>query len=177
MYPWGNEMNPGGKAAANTWQGRFPAKDQGEDGYLGTSPVTAFPPNGFGLYDMGGNVWQWSADWYRPDAYATRAQPGAVARNPQGPSDSFDPQEPGAAKRSLRGGSYLCTEQYLRALPGRQPRQVRDQQRHVEPGIPPCAIHFAIERRVALPVVLFPCAALGAQTPRQGSARRRTTGQ
>ena len=61
---------------------------------------------------MGGNVWQWTADWYRPDTYATRAQPGAVARNPQGPSDSFDPQEPGAAKRSLRGGSYLCTEQY-----------------------------------------------------------------
>jgi sulfatase modifying factor 1 len=112
MYPWGNDMNPGGKAAANTWQGRFPAKDQGEDGYLGTSPVTAFPPNGFGLYDMGGNVWQWTADWYRPDVYATRAVPGAVARNPQGPSDSFDPQEPGAAKRSLRGGSYLCTEQY-----------------------------------------------------------------
>ena len=112
MYPWGNDMTPGGKAAANTWQGKFPAKDQGEDGYLGTSPVTAFPPNGFGLYDMGGNVWQWTADWYRADVYATRALPGGVVRNPQGPSDSFDPLEPGAAKRSLRGGSYLCTEQY-----------------------------------------------------------------
>jgi sulfatase modifying factor 1 len=111
-YSWGNEMNPGGKAAANTWQGRFPAKDQGDDGYLGTSPVTAFPPNGFSLYDMGGNVWQWCADWYRPDAYATPAQAGAVALNPQGPSDSFDPQEPGAAKRVTRGGSFLCTDQY-----------------------------------------------------------------
>jgi formylglycine-generating enzyme required for sulfatase activity len=111
-YPWGNDMNPGGKAAANTWQGQFPARDHGDDGYLGTSPVTAFPPNGFNLYDMGGNVWQWCADWYRPEAYAARAEAGPVARNPQGPSDSFDPQEPGAAKRVTRGGSYLCTDQY-----------------------------------------------------------------
>ena len=110
-YPWGNDLTPGGKAAANIWQGQFPVKDRGEDGYLGTSPVTAFAPNGFGLYDMGGNVWQWCADWYRPDAYSS-AQAGAVAHNPQGPADSFDPQEPGAAKRVLRGGSYLCTDQY-----------------------------------------------------------------
>jgi formylglycine-generating enzyme required for sulfatase activity len=111
-YPWGNDMNPGGKAAANIWQGRFPARDRGEDGYLGTSPVTAFPVNGFGLYDMGGNVWQWCSDWYRPDTYAPRAQPGTVTQDPQGPSASFDPAEPGAAKRVLRGGSYLCTDQY-----------------------------------------------------------------
>ena len=109
MYPWGNELKP---ANANTWQGPFPASDRGEDGYLGTSPVTAFPPNGFGLRDMGGNVWQWCADWYRPDYYATLAESPAPARNPQGPPDSFDPQEPGAAKRVLRGGSYLCTDQY-----------------------------------------------------------------
>lgn len=111
-YPWGHELNPGGKAAANIWQGRFPARDRGEDGHLGTSPVTAFPVNGFGLYDMGGNVWQWCSDWYRPDTYAPRAQPGTVTRDPQGPPDSFDPAEPGAAKRVLRGGSYLCTDQY-----------------------------------------------------------------
>jgi formylglycine-generating enzyme required for sulfatase activity len=120
LYPWGNELMPGNKPMANIWQGTFPARDRGEDGYLSTSPVTAFPPNGFGLYDMGGNVWQWCADWYRPDYYAVLAKPapglasGAtpVARNPQGPSDSFDPQEPGAAKRVQRGGSYLCTDQY-----------------------------------------------------------------
>lgn len=110
-YPWGNELTPRGKAVANTWQGRFPTRDQGEDGYRGT-PVTAFPPNGFGLYDMGGNVWQWCADWYRPDTYAKRAKKRAVVQNPQGPAAGFDPQEPGAAKRVLRGGSYLCTDQY-----------------------------------------------------------------
>jgi formylglycine-generating enzyme required for sulfatase activity len=111
-YPWGNELTPGNKPAANIWQGRFPAKDQGEDGYQGTSPVTAFPPNGFGLYDMGGNVWQWCADWYRPDYYASLAKTGTVVSNPQGPDAGFDPQEPGVAKRVTRGGSYLCTDQY-----------------------------------------------------------------
>jgi formylglycine-generating enzyme required for sulfatase activity len=111
-YPWGNEMTPGGKPVANTWQGQFPVRDRGEDGHLGTSPVTAFPPNGFGLRDMGGNVWQWCSDWYRPDTYAVRARGGGIVRDPQGPADSFDPEEPGAAKRVLRGGSYLCTDQY-----------------------------------------------------------------
>jgi sulfatase modifying factor 1 len=112
LYPWGNELTPGKTPAANIWQGTFPAKDRGEDGYTGTSPVTAFPPNAFGLRDMGGNVWQWCADWYRPDYYSMLAQTGSVARSPQGPPDSHDPQEPGAAKRVLKGGSYLCTDQY-----------------------------------------------------------------
>jgi sulfatase modifying factor 1 len=109
-YPWGHDLSPGGKAAANIWQGRFPARDAAEDGFAGTSPVTAFPPNGFGLFDMGGNVWQWCADWYQPDVYRVRT--AALVRNPQGPDRSFDPAEPGAAKRVLRGGSYLCTDQY-----------------------------------------------------------------
>jgi formylglycine-generating enzyme required for sulfatase activity len=111
-YAWGNELTPGGRAVANTWQGQFPAKDRGEDGYIGTSPVTAFPPNAFGLYDMGGNVWQWCADWYRPDYYAVLAKAGPIPSNPQGPGDSFDPEEAGAVKRVVRGGSYLCTDQY-----------------------------------------------------------------
>jgi sulfatase modifying factor 1 len=112
LYAWGNDLRPSNKAMSNIWQGRFPARDLGDDGYRGTSPVDAFPPNGFGLFDMGGNVWQWCADWYRPDYYSTLVAGGTVASNPQGPASSFDPNEPGAAKRVVRGGSYLCTDQY-----------------------------------------------------------------
>jgi formylglycine-generating enzyme required for sulfatase activity len=111
-YAWGNELTPDRTPMANIWQGTFPAGDAGEDGYRGTSPVTAFPANGFGLHDMGGNVWQWCADWYRPDYFAVLAAKGGVAANPKGPDTSFDPDEPGAKKRVLKGGSYLCTDQY-----------------------------------------------------------------
>ncbi|MEK6284157.1 MAG: formylglycine-generating enzyme family protein [Acidobacteriota bacterium] len=110
-YAWGNELKPGGKWLANIWQGRFPTNDLAEDGYQRTSPVTAFPANGFGLCDVGGNVWQWCADWYRPDYFATLAASG-VSRNPQGPADSYDPQEPGIAKRVQKGGSFLCSDRY-----------------------------------------------------------------
>ena len=110
-YAWGNDLKPGGKWAANIWQGAFPSNNTNDDGHPRSSAVTAFPPNGFGLYDMGGNVWQWCADWYQPDYYAELAaqQP---ARNPQGPARSFDPNEPGAAKRVVRGGSFLCSDRY-----------------------------------------------------------------
>lgn len=110
-YAWGNELKPGGRWAANIWQGSFPSSDVAEDGYKRTSPVTAFPSNGFGLYDVGGNVWQWCADWYRPDYFAALAATG-VTRNPQGPSDSYDPQEPGVPKRVQKGGSFLCSDRY-----------------------------------------------------------------
>lgn len=109
-YAWGDELRPGGRYVANIFQGRFPNGNTGEDGYLGTSPVHAFPPNAYGLYDMSGNVWQWTSDWYRPDTYALRA--GTTVRNPKGPDSSFDPQEPGTQKKVQRGGSYLCSEQY-----------------------------------------------------------------
>ncbi len=111
LYAWGNELKPGGKWASNIWQGRFPARNAGDDGYLSTSPVTAFAPNGYGLYDMGGNVWQWCSDWYRPD-YFEKLSSGGEARNPQGPQDSFDPQERGIPKRVQKGGSFLCSDQY-----------------------------------------------------------------
>jgi formylglycine-generating enzyme required for sulfatase activity len=77
-----------------------------------TSPVTAFPPNGYGLYDVGGNVWQWCADWYRPDYYLTIAGLDVAAHDPRGPDASFDPDEPTAQKRVTRGGSFLCSVEY-----------------------------------------------------------------
>jgi formylglycine-generating enzyme len=111
-YAWGNELHPNGKWMANTFQGHFPDKNTSEDGYAGLAPVASFPPNDFGLYDMSGNVWQWVSDWYRPDYYARLQQSGSIAIDPRGPGDSFDPQEPGVAKRVQKGGSYLCTDQY-----------------------------------------------------------------
>jgi formylglycine-generating enzyme required for sulfatase activity len=125
-YAWGNELKPNGNWAANIWQGRFPWKNYVEDGYERTSPVKAYPPNGFGLYDTGGNVWQWCADWYRPDYFAQLAR-GGTARNPQGPPDSFDPQEPGVPKRVQKSGSFLCSDQYCsRYLVGSRGRGAPD---------------------------------------------------
>jgi sulfatase modifying factor 1 len=112
LYAWGNELNPGGRPAANIWQGHFPDTNTLADGYADTSPVHAFRPNGYGLYDMGGNVWQWCADWYRPDTYARAAQGESPTRNPRGPAGSDDPAEPGVAKRVTRGGSFACAEEY-----------------------------------------------------------------
>jgi formylglycine-generating enzyme required for sulfatase activity len=109
-YAWGDELLPKGKWMTNVHQGHFPDQDTRKDGFSGVAPVGSFPANGYGLFDMSGNVWQWVADWYRSDYYSEIA--GTVARNPQGPDSSFDPREPAAQKRVQRGGSFLCTEQY-----------------------------------------------------------------
>jgi len=112
VYPWGNELHPSGKFMANTFQGRFPVKDDGADGFAGIAPVAQFPTNGYGLYDISGNVWEWCHDWYRPDYYEQLAQAGPVSRNPSGPDTPFDPNEPTEKKHVHRGGSFLCTDQY-----------------------------------------------------------------
>lgn len=112
LYAWGDDLKPGGKWMANIYDGQFPVKDSGADGFAGLAPVAQFPPNAYGLHDMAGNVWEWCGDWYRPDYFAQLARTGGVARNPHGPDTSFDPAEPGEKKRVHRGGSFLCTEQY-----------------------------------------------------------------
>jgi formylglycine-generating enzyme required for sulfatase activity len=108
-FVWGNEFNPGGKWMANTWQGKFPAENTGEDGYKTTAPVATYQPNAFGLFDIAGNVWEWCADWYLPDYYAKSPK-----ENPPGPDTSYDPDEPGAMKRVTRGGSWMCADSYCR---------------------------------------------------------------
>ncbi len=110
-YVWGDEFKPGGKYMANTWQGLFPVTNTAEDGFVGTSPVRSFPANGYGLYDMAGNVWQWCSDWYRVDANIEAASKN-VCRDPRGPTESYDPSDPYAAKRVVKGGSFLCNPSY-----------------------------------------------------------------
>lgn len=94
---------------ANIWQGEFPRLNTRADGFERTAPAKSFPPNGYGLYDMPGNVWEWCADWYRADAYAGRV---GVTSNPKGPAQFWDPSEPLVPKRVMRGGSFLCHAVY-----------------------------------------------------------------
>lgn len=110
-FPWGDEPPTGKNPPANVWQGQFPYDNTVADGHRLTAPVKSFPANFYGLYDMGGNVWEWCQDWYRPDTYAETAKT-VVALNPQGPASSFDPDEPYMPKRIQRGGSFLCSDHF-----------------------------------------------------------------
>lgn len=109
-YVWGNELAPKGKVMANTWQGDFPFQNTAGDGYSGTSPVASFPANSFGLFDMAGNVWQWTRTWFTPHHSA------APQDDPAGPTpaESLDPRQPGVQVRVIKGGSHLCAPTYCR---------------------------------------------------------------
>ncbi len=111
VYPWGNEPVDAGKPKANTWQGHFPDNNTVKDKFYGLAPVSSFAPNGYGLYDMAGNVWEWCADYYNNTYYKTVSRPGGVT-NPKGSLTSYDPDEPYTKKRVIRGGSFLCNESY-----------------------------------------------------------------
>ena len=116
-YAWGDEFMPNGRFMANTWQGRFPYENLAEDGYEGTSPVDAFPPNGYGVHDMIGNVWEWTSDWYEP-RHAARKAACCAPHNPRGGAElaSFDPSLPDIRipRKVLKGGSHLCAPNYCR---------------------------------------------------------------
>jgi formylglycine-generating enzyme required for sulfatase activity len=121
VYPWGNEgVNTGGPRG-NFWEGHFPDRNTVVDGFYGAAPVGSFAPNGYGLVDMAGNVWEWCSDYYKDSYYKEVAAGGDAAGggpasgevvNPKGPKDSYDPDEPYAPKRVIRGGSFLCNESY-----------------------------------------------------------------
>jgi len=123
-YAWGDRLEAGGKIPANIWnvdERPFPVVGRAGGKAAGTSPVGSYPRNAYGLFDMTGNAWQWTADWYRIDYFQTQARRhgDAVIDDPRGPQDSFDPTDPGvpanAPKRVIRGGSFLCNENYCQS--------------------------------------------------------------
>jgi sulfatase modifying factor 1 len=128
-FAWGDEFTPGGVHMANTWQGDFPLQNHNLDGYERTSPVKAFPPNGFGLHDMIGNVWEWTSDWYSPKHEADAPKACCIPENPRGGREdaSYDPSQPNIKipRRVLKGGSHLCAPNYC--------RRYRPAARHAEP--------------------------------------------
>lgn len=110
-YIWGNEFKVRGKFMANTFTGDFPYRNSAEDGYVGVSPVKAFPPNAFGLYDMAGNVWNWCSDFYSATVHQEQKSHG-VSCDPAGPSKTYAPHNPLAVEHVIKGGSYLCNPNY-----------------------------------------------------------------
>ncbi|MCB8820900.1 formylglycine-generating enzyme family protein [Microvirga rosea] len=128
-FTWGDTFNPDGRQMANTWQGAFPFENLAQDGFERTSPVTAFPPNGYGLYDMIGNVWEWTSDFYAERHPADAQKACCIPENPRGAREdqSYDPCQPRIriARKVLKGGSHLCAPNYC--------RRYRPAARHPEP--------------------------------------------
>jgi formylglycine-generating enzyme required for sulfatase activity len=127
-FAWGEELTPGGQHRANTWQGNFPNENRCEDGFERTSPVMTFPPNGYGAYDMIGNVWEWTTDWYAA-RHEPATSPCCAPQNPRGgrEQDSYDPRQPEIKipRKVIKGGSHLCAPNYC--------RRYRPAARHAEP--------------------------------------------
>jgi formylglycine-generating enzyme required for sulfatase activity len=117
-YAWGTEFTPGGKMMANTWQGEFPWQNLNLDGFEGTSPVDAFPANGYALHDMIGNVWEWTTEWFEPRHPGEVTKACCIPRNPRAgrEEESYDPRQPGIRipRKVLKGGSHLCAPNYCR---------------------------------------------------------------
>ncbi|WP_170849717.1 formylglycine-generating enzyme family protein [Tardiphaga sp. OK245] len=128
-FAWGDEFTPGGAHMANTWQGEFPRQNLGQDGFERTSPVTAFPPNGYGIHDMIGNVWEWTSDWYSPKHETDAPKACCIPENPRGGREdqSYDACQPNIRipRKVLKGGSHLCAPNYC--------RRYRPAARHAEP--------------------------------------------
>ncbi|MHB8816478.1 MAG: formylglycine-generating enzyme family protein [Steroidobacteraceae bacterium] len=137
-YAWGDAFTPGGRHMANTWQGRFPHENTLLDGFERTSPTRSFLPNGYGVYDMIGNVWEWTSDYYAAHADAAAGKTCCVPRNPRRSSaveDSFDPHAPARriARRVIKGGSHLCAPGYCRRYrpAARQPQAIDSPTSHI----------------------------------------------
>ena len=117
-FAWGDKFTPGGAHMANTWQGEFPLRNLNQDGFERTSPVRAFPPNGYGLHDMIGNVWEWTVDWYASKHEADAPKACCIPENPRGGREeqSYDPSLPDIRipRKVLKGGSHLCAPNYCR---------------------------------------------------------------
>jgi formylglycine-generating enzyme len=136
-FAWGDEFTPGGRHMANTWQGAFPFRNSREDGFELTSPVRTYPPNGYGLYDTIGNVWEWTSDWYVPKHSTDAPKACCIPENPRGGREdqSYDPCQPETPipRKVLKGGSHLCAPSYCRRYrpAARHPQPVDSSMSHV----------------------------------------------
>jgi sulfatase modifying factor 1 len=136
-YAWGDEFTPSGNQMANTWQGQFPHENLATDGYKRTSPVTAYPPNGYGLHDMIGNVWEWTSDWYTERHTADAPKACCIPENPRGgcEQDSYDPCQSRIQipRKVLKGGSHLCAPNYCRRYrpAARHPQPIDTSSSHI----------------------------------------------